>query len=65
MSIGTSLYPNDASSPEMLLKCADEAMYKAKHSGKNKISYYQDDTSQYCLTQGETNTQQIDSTFSI
>ncbi len=53
MSIGTSIYPNDASSPEMLLKCADEAMYKAKHSGKNKISYYQEDISTYCIAQNE------------
>ena len=53
MSIGTSIYPNDASSPEMLLKCADTAMYKAKHSGKNKISYYQEDTSIYCSMQSE------------
>jgi len=48
MSIGASLYPNDASSPEMLLDRADKAMYKAKHSGKNKIAYYQPDASAYC-----------------
>ncbi len=65
MSIGTSLYPIDASSPEMLLKCADEAMYKAKHSGKNKISYYQNDTTQYCMTQTDSNSLKTDSTFSI
>ncbi len=48
MSIGASLYPNDANSPEMLLDRADKAMYKAKHSGKNKIAYYQPDASAYC-----------------
>jgi len=63
MSIGTSIYPNDASSPEMLLKCADEAMYKAKHSGKNKISYYQEDTSIYCVIQEDHDTSA--SNFSI
>jgi len=48
MSIGASLYPNDATSPEMLLDRADKAMYKAKHGGKNKIAYYQPDASAYC-----------------
>ncbi len=48
MSIGASLYPNDATSPEILLDRADKAMYKAKHSGKNKIAYYQPDAAAYC-----------------
>ncbi len=43
MSIGTAIYPNDANSAEDLLKCADEAMYRAKNSGKNKISFFQND----------------------
>ena len=41
MSIGAAIYPNDANSAEELLKCADEAMYKAKNSGKNKIKFFQ------------------------
>ncbi len=41
MSIGTAIYPNDANSAEDLLKCADEAMYRAKHSGKNQIAFFQ------------------------
>jgi len=48
MSIGAAIYPNDSTTPEALLRCADEAMYKAKKSGKNKIAYYQDDTMIYC-----------------
>jgi diguanylate cyclase (GGDEF)-like protein/PAS domain S-box-containing protein len=48
MSIGAALYPNDASSSEALLKCADEAMYKAKKCGKNRIAYYQNDPLIYC-----------------
>jgi len=48
MSIGAALYPNDAASAEALLKCADEAMYKAKKSGKNRIAYYQNDPLIYC-----------------
>jgi len=48
MSIGASVYPNDSHTPEGLLKCADEAMYRAKHSGKNQIAYYQSDPMIYC-----------------
>jgi len=47
MSIGAALYPNDAQEPETLLKCADEAMYRAKNSGKNQISFYQDNIKVY------------------
>jgi len=47
MSIGASIYPNDAKTPEALLKCADEAMYRAKNSGKNQISFFQNDIKVY------------------
>ena len=47
MSIGAALYPNDAKTPESLLKCADEAMYQAKNSGKNQISFFQNDINVY------------------
>ncbi len=48
ISIGASLYPNDADSPESLLERADEAMYRAKHGGKNQVAYYRIDASTYC-----------------
>ncbi|MCF6206232.1 MAG: diguanylate cyclase, partial [Sulfurovum sp.] len=48
MSIGAALYPSDGSSSEILLKRADEAMYKAKKGGKNMIAYYQNDPIIYC-----------------
>jgi diguanylate cyclase (GGDEF)-like protein/PAS domain S-box-containing protein len=47
MSIGASIYPNDAQTPEGLLKCADEAMYRSKNSGKNRISFFQNDINIY------------------
>ena len=47
MSIGAAIYPKDANTPEMLLKCADEAMYRAKNSGKNRISFFQNDIKVY------------------
>jgi diguanylate cyclase (GGDEF)-like protein/PAS domain S-box-containing protein len=34
-SIGVSLYPLDNADPDLLLRHADMAMYRAKHSGKN------------------------------
>lgn len=39
-SIGVSVYPKDGDTPERLIKAADEAMYKAKTSGKNHFLYY-------------------------
>ena len=34
-SIGATIFPNDGGNPDQLLRHADEAMYEAKHSGKN------------------------------
>jgi len=34
-SVGTTIFPNDGGNPDQLLRHADEAMYDAKHSGKN------------------------------
>lgn len=39
-SIGITLYPQDASSPEDLVRNADQAMYVAKNSGRNRFSFY-------------------------
>ncbi len=41
-SIGISIFPDDAVSPESLLIQADEAMYLAKQQGKNQWKFYQD-----------------------
>lgn len=41
-SIGISIFPDDANDPENLVKQADEAMYLAKHSGKNTHRFYRD-----------------------
>ena len=48
MSIGVALYPDDALDAEGLLKLADNAMYRAKHGGKNGIAYTQQDPRRYC-----------------
>ncbi|MDQ7043000.1 MAG: diguanylate cyclase, partial [Sulfurimonas sp.] len=39
-SIGISIYPDDATSLQDLLKYADVAMYKAKDAGRSNFQYY-------------------------
>lgn len=48
MSIGVAVYPNDADDAQTLIDNADDAMYRAKHGGKNNIAYVQEDTRGYC-----------------
>lgn len=43
-SLGVTLFPQDDSEPEMLMRHADQAMYIAKQNGKNR--YYLFDSSQ-------------------
>ncbi|WP_320172427.1 diguanylate cyclase domain-containing protein [Maridesulfovibrio sp.] len=39
VSIGISIYPDDSEEKEVLVRLADDAMYKAKAGGKNNFSY--------------------------
>ncbi len=39
-SVGITLFPDDESSFEQLLKFADQAMYASKEKGRNRYSYY-------------------------
>lgn len=41
-SIGIAFFPDDATDEVSLLKCADMAMYDAKHSGRSRYSFYRD-----------------------
>lgn len=42
-SVGIALYPSDAADAEELLRHADQAMYAAKNSGRNRYTYFTDD----------------------
>lgn len=39
-SIGVTLYPRDATDPEVLIRNADQAMYVAKNTGRQRFSYF-------------------------
>ncbi len=40
-SIGISMFPRDARDREALMKCADLALYRAKHVGRNCAQFYE------------------------
>ncbi|MDC8830774.1 two-component system response regulator [Alteromonas gilva] len=46
ISMGVSIYPTDARSPEEMLRHADTAMYKVKSEGKNHFSFFADELSE-------------------
>ncbi|MBJ7311508.1 EAL domain-containing protein [Rugamonas sp. CCM 8940] len=39
-SIGITIYPDDGSDPDALIKYADTAMYQAKHTGRNSYRFF-------------------------
>ncbi|MCD4813122.1 sensor domain-containing diguanylate cyclase [bacterium] len=41
ISAGVSTYPTDAFSQESLIVSADEALYQAKHAGRDRVSIYE------------------------
>jgi len=43
VSIGISLYPDDSTEPEALLRDADAAMYRAKEQGRDTFCFYTED----------------------
>ena len=39
VSIGVAAFPGDGETPESLLRVADEALYRAKHNGRNRVEH--------------------------
>lgn len=39
-SVGIAIFPDDANSSDALVKCADDAMYRAKEKGRNNYQFY-------------------------
>lgn len=52
-SIGIALYPEHGDSTQELLKHADQAMYHAKFSGRNKFSFFDVSMAQHALNKTE------------
>lgn len=48
-SIGISLYPQDSTDQNNLIKYADAAMYKAKDEGRNNYQFYSTDMTKYAF----------------
>lgn len=44
-SVGIAVFPRDSSDPEKLIKKADNAMYRAKEHGGNRLQFYTPDMS--------------------
>ena len=40
-SMGVALYPADSTDPQLLMRYADIAMYRAKESGRNQVQFYE------------------------
>ncbi|NOH62383.1 GGDEF domain-containing protein [Vibrio sp. RE88] len=59
VSVGVAIYPTDADSLPELTRCADKAMYAAKHGGKNQYRYYQRDHSGAITAIESVNTEKV------
>jgi len=51
VSIGLAIYPHDGEAGDQLLRRADQALYRAKRSGRNRVEQYEDATLQLSATQ--------------
>lgn len=40
ISLGVAAYPEHGKTPDDLTRCADQALYRAKHGGRNRVSIY-------------------------
>lgn len=42
VSLGVAAYPDHGKTPDDLTRCADQALYRAKHGGRNQVHTYAD-----------------------
>jgi diguanylate cyclase (GGDEF)-like protein len=49
VSIGVSIYPDDAQNIEMFMRHADVAMFKAKSEGRNRTSFFSEELEQHII----------------
>lgn len=42
ISLGVAAYPDHGKTPDDLTRCADQALYRAKHGGRNQVQAYAD-----------------------
>ena len=49
VSIGVSIYPDDAQTIEMIMRHADVAMFKAKSEGRNRTSFFSEELQQQII----------------
>jgi len=47
VSVGVACLPGDASEPDLLVECADRALYLAKGRGKNRVETFSDERREY------------------
>ena len=40
VSVGFAMYPDDAANENVLISCADQALYNAKGEGRNRVRYF-------------------------
>lgn len=59
-SMGVTVYPDDASDSEILIRHADSAMYKAKQNGKNQIFTFDPDQEQSKMSRNKIKEQLVD-----
>jgi len=39
--VGVALWPRDGVSPQAVIKCADQALYQSKQSGRDRVTMWE------------------------